>query len=62
MDMSNAEEKRVVLGSMTGGDLMVRLMADFAFAPVIINPPSLAWLVHIIIYTATAASKGVMQI
>ena len=40
------------------GDLMVRLMADFAFAPVIINPPSHAWLVHIIIYTATAASKG----
>ena len=38
---------------------MVRLMADFAFAPVvIINPPSHAWLVHIIIYTATAASRG----
>ena len=43
MDMGNAEVERVVLGSMTAAtDLMVRLMADFAFAAVIINPPSLA--------------------
>ena len=59
--MGNAEEKRVVLGSMTGGGggqpdgsphgrLCFRSRRHYQ--------PSHAWLVHIIIYTATAASRG----